>query len=121
VGTDAENVTGAPTVEGLRLDVGVVTVEEDLVTVKEDELLAAPPTVTTTLAAPIGAVFGTVVAMLDAPQLDTEAATPPKVTELLPWVDPKPDPLTVTAVPDGPVVTERLVICGLTVNAQLLE
>ncbi len=40
------------------------------------------------------------------------AATPLNVTVLLPWVAPKFDPLTVTIVPTGPAVVDRLLISG---------
>ena len=52
------------------------------VTVKLTPLLAAPPTVTTTL--PVVAPAGTAVAMLVELQLVTVAKVPLKVTELLP-------------------------------------
>jgi hypothetical protein len=105
-------------VEGLRLEMGVLTEEEDLVTVNVDALLATLFTVTTTLSAPIGAVPGTVTAMLDDVQVVVDATAPPKVTVPL---DPNVVPEIVTAVPDGPVVTDRLLICGATVKVQLLE
>ena len=95
-----------------------VTEDEALVgvTVKVEALLATLATVTMTLSLPTGAELGTEVAMLDAPQLLIEAATPPTVTVLLPCVDPNPEPEMVNGVPAGPVAVERLVMWGATVK-----
>jgi len=60
------------------------------VTVKTTELLAWPPTVTTTF--PVVAPLGTGTAMLVALQLVGVAAIPLKVTVLLPCVVPNPPP-----------------------------
>lgn len=92
------------------------------VTVKFIPLLGAPLTVTTTF--PVVAPDGTVVVMLEVVQLlpDTVAATPLKVTMLLPWLDPKFDPPMVTVVPTGPELVDRLVMLavGRTVKATVL-
>lgn len=80
------------------------------VTVNVAPLLATPPTVTTT--APVVAPAGTVAVTLLAFQLVTVAAVPLKVTVLLPWLDPKFDPLIVTAVPITPEAGDKLVTKG---------
>src|SRR5437762_2101105 len=76
-------------------------------TVKFTPLLAIPPTVTTTL--PVVAPLGTDATMLVALQLVVLAVVPLKVTAP---VVPKLVPVTVTAVPTGPVVGFRLVMAG---------
>jgi hypothetical protein len=55
---------------------------------------------------------------LVALQLVTVPAAPLKVTVLVPWVEPKFEPLTVTDVPVAPEVGEMLVMLGggVTVN-----
>ena len=50
--------------------------------------------------------------MLVAFQLVGVAAVPLNLTVLLPWVEPKLDPVIVTEAPTAPDVGERLVICG---------
>jgi len=70
------------------------------VTVKTTPLLATPATVTTTL--PVVAPEGTVTSMPEAVQLVVVASAPLKVTVLLPWVDPKFEPLIVRPAPTGP-------------------
>ena len=80
-------------------------------TVKLTPLLATPPTVTTTF--PVVAPLGTVTAMLVEVQLVEVAAVPLNVT--VPE-DPNVVPVIVTAAPTAPVVTDRLVIPGATVN-----
>jgi hypothetical protein len=88
-------------------------------TVKETELLAAPLTVITTLAAPGKRPLGTLATILATPQLVTVAVAPPKVSVLVPCVEPKFVPVIVTEVPIGPEVGDRLLIdgVGITVNA----
>src|SRR5580700_3418388 len=53
-------------------------------------------------------------------QLLVWAAMPPNVTVLLPLVDPKLLPVTVTAVPDSPEVGDRLEITGAVAWADTL-
>jgi len=79
-------------------------------TVKPMLLLATPPTVTTTF--PVVAPTGTGATMLDALQLVGVATVPLNVTVLLPCVDPKLVPVTVTAVPTGPELGLTLVMLG---------
>ena len=79
-------------------------------TVNVTPLLAKPATLTTT--GPVVAPFGTVVAMLVAPQLVGRARIPLNVTMLVPWVDPKFVPVIVTDVPTEPEVTDKLVMLG---------
>ena len=80
-------------------------------------MLALPPTVTTTL--PVVAPVGTVATMDVALQLPiVVAAVPLNVTVLVPWVDPKFDPVIVTDAPTAPEVGDRLLMLGrITVNA----
>ena len=81
------------------------------VTVNHTPLLAAPPTVTTTLPAPAPA--GTATVMLVSRQSDAiPALTLPNVTVLPLCAAPNPLPVIVTAVPTAPDVTERLVMLG---------
>jgi hypothetical protein len=87
------------------------------VTVNATPLLAAPPTVTTTL--PVVAAAGTDTTMLVAVQLVDVAAIPLKVAELVPCVDPKLEPVMVTDAPINPDVGFKLVMLGtgtVTVN-----
>jgi hypothetical protein len=84
-------------------------------TAKVTPLLAAPPTVTTTL--PLTAPPGTGATMLVADQFVGVAVIPPNVTVLLPWGDPKPVPAIVTEVPTGPPEGDKLVMFGVTVKA----
>jgi len=79
-------------------------------TVKFFPLLAVPDTVTTTF--PVVAPAGTFATMLVALQLVIVAVVPLNLTVLVPWVDPKPDPATVTVAPTAPLDGERLVIVG---------
>src|SRR3954454_15376563 len=81
-------------------------------TVYGSALLASPLTVTTTL--PLLAPAGTGTTMLLADQLLGVAATPLKVSELVPLVAPKFAPLMVTAVPTGPLAGATLVMLGAT-------
>jgi hypothetical protein len=78
--------------------------------VKLIELLAIPPTVTTTgpLVVPTG--IWTWIELLD--QFVGGTDMPLKVTVLVPWVAPKPAPLIVTSAPVAPVVLDREVIPG---------
>jgi len=62
-------------------------------------------------------LFGTVTPIAVSLQLVTVATAPLNVTVLVPCVAPKVVPATVTGVPTGPEVTERLEIAGVTVNA----
>ena len=80
------------------------------VTVKLTPLLACPLTVTIT--GPVVAAAGTGTAMLVALQLVGVAVVPLKVTVLVPCVAPKVVPVTVTDVPTGPDVVERLLMAG---------
>ncbi len=80
------------------------------VTVKFTPLLAVPETVMTTL--PVVAPEGTVVTMLELPQLVAVAVVPLNLTVLVPWLDPKWLPVMVTEVPSGPDVVDKLVILG---------
>ena len=80
------------------------------ITVKLAPLLAAPPTVTTTL--PVVAAAGTGATMLVLLQLAGEAAVPLNVTVLLPWLDPKLVPVMVTDVPTPPEPGDMLLMPG---------
>jgi hypothetical protein len=69
---------------------------------------------------PVVAAAGTAqVALLSLQELG-EQAVPLNVKVLVPCVAPKPVPVAVTLVPTIPVVTERLVRCGVTVKVKLL-
>ena len=74
------------------------------VIVKERLLLATPPTLTTT--GPLVAPLGTNAVMLVGLQLLAVAAVPLNMTELEPWVEPKFEPVIVTAEPIGPMLGE---------------
>src|SRR5205823_14632236 len=78
-------------------------------------LLAMPLTVTTTFpdVVPIGAGATIEVAL----QLVGVATVPLNLTVLVPCVEPKVVPEIVTAVPTAPVVGDKPLICGRTVNA----
>jgi hypothetical protein len=84
-------------------------------TEKLTPLLVSIPTVTTTF--PVSAAAGTGATMLVALQLVGVDDMPSIVTVLNPCVAPKLEPLTVTDVPVGPDVGERVLIAG-TVNAK---
>ena len=86
------------------------------ITVNKIPLLACPFTVTTTL--PVVAPAGTGATIDVALQLVGVAATPLKVTVLVPWLAPKFAPVIVTEIPTAPDVGERLLIegGGITVN-----
>jgi hypothetical protein len=79
-------------------------------TVKATPLLDPPFTVTTTL--PVVAAAGTATAIEVDFQLVGVAATPLNATVLAPCEPPKPVPVTVTAVPTAPEVTDSPVITG---------
>jgi hypothetical protein len=100
----ATEVPGAPDVGDRLVMVGVGS------TMKATPLLATPETVTTTF--PLVAPDGTVATICPVDQLVTEAVVPLKLTVLLPWERPNPDPLIVTEVLTVPEVGERLVILG---------
>ena len=106
-------VTDAPTapVVGERLVMlGAAT------TVKDTPLLALLPTVTTTF--PVVAPVGTVATMDVALQLPIVVAVVPlNFTVLVPWVEPKFNPVIVTDAPTAPEVGDRLLMLGNTVNA----
>jgi hypothetical protein len=110
---EPEMVTEVPTVP----DVGdrLLMLGGVAETVKATLLLAAPPTVTTTL--PVEAPVGTGTTMLVADQLVGVAAVLLNVTVLAPWEVPKPVPEMVTEVPTGPEGGDKLVMFGVTVNA----
>jgi hypothetical protein len=78
--------------------------------VKLTPLLATPPTVTTTF--PFVAPAGTGATILVVLQLIGVAAVPLKLTVLLPWLDPKLLPATVTAAPTGAELGVRLLMLG---------
>lgn len=89
------------------------------VTVKVGPLLAATPSVTTTL--PVVAPLGTGALMVVVFQLVGVAVIPLKVRMLPACVAPKPVPEMVTEVCTGPEVGERLVMLGIDVKATLAE
>jgi hypothetical protein len=102
-------VTDVPT--GPLAGVRLVTVGAFAATVNIIALLAAPPTVTTTF--PLVAPDGTAAVMLEEDQFVGDAAVPPKVTALVPRVDPKFAPAMVTIVPAAPLDGDRLTIVGV--------
>jgi hypothetical protein len=79
-------------------------------TVKFTPLLATPLALTTTF--PVVAPLGTVTPILEAPHDVTLAVVPLNATVLLPWLEPKFVPVTVTAAPTAPDVTDKLVMLG---------
>jgi hypothetical protein len=79
-------------------------------TVNATALLELPPTVTMT--DPLLAPVGTGTTMDVMLQLVGVADTPPNVIELLPWVTPKFNPLTVIDVPAIPELGERVTMFG---------
>ena len=73
--------------------------------------LGIPATVTTTL--PLVARDGTSARILPSVQLAIAVAPVPlKLTVLVPWDDPNPEPIMVTELPIAPELGLRLVICG---------
>jgi hypothetical protein len=87
-------------------------------TVKLWPLLSTPLARTTTF--PVVAPEGTVTAMLVVLQVVTVAVVPLNFTVLLPCVDPKFVPVTVTAAPTAPDVIDRLVILGAATTVKAL-
>lgn len=83
-------------------------------TVKFRPLLFVLATETTRF--PVVAPDGTVTEMLEAPQLDTGATVPLKLTVLLPCVAPKPVPVSVTGAPTGPELELKPVTTSGTVK-----
>jgi hypothetical protein len=81
-----------------------------LVIVNVIALLAMPPTVTSTF--PVVAPAGAGTAMLLADHVDGVAAVPLNVTVLVPFVEPKFEPVIVTAVPTAPLEGDRFTIDG---------
>jgi hypothetical protein len=79
-------------------------------TVKNPELLDCPLTVTNTL--PLVAPVGTVTTMLFALQLVGIPAAPLNVTVLVPCVDPKLRPVTVTEEPTTPDAGDKHLTTG---------
>jgi len=79
-------------------------------TVKLTPLLALFETVTTTF--PVVAPDGTVATILLALQLVAVAVAPLNLTVLVPWVEPKFDPVIVTKAPTAPEVGDKLVMLG---------
>jgi hypothetical protein len=74
--------------------------------------LGTPLTVTTTgpVVVPAGAFARTCVELQVVKEV---AVTPLKVTVLVPWVDPKFEPLMVTSVPDRPALGDNVEIVGV--------
>src|SRR6266478_4234489 len=88
------------------------------VTRKLTELLAKPPTVTTTAEEPAAAPFGTEIIILVPFQLAGVSAAPPKVTVLVPCEVPKFAPEIVIDVPTGPDMGLRPVMLGGTLTVK---
>jgi hypothetical protein len=104
---DPEIVTVVPTTPALGdrfVKAGVVPTANEL------GLLEIPETVTKTL--PDAAPFGTATTMLVELQLVAVAFVPSNDTVLVPWLEPKFVPVTVTGVPKVPDVGDRLEIAG---------
>jgi hypothetical protein len=87
-------------------------------TVKLSPLLFTPLAKTTMF--PVVAPVGTGTLILVAVQLVGVPAVPLNLTVLLPWVDPKFVPVTVTGAPTAPEVGERLVMLGAETTVKLL-
>jgi hypothetical protein len=79
------------------------------------ELLVTPPTVTVT--GPLVVLLGTVAVMLVLLQDVTVAAMPLKRSWLLPGLEPKVLPATVTVPPTGAAGGVKLVMTGVTTSA----
>jgi hypothetical protein len=75
------------------------------------ELLATPPTVTTT--GPVVAPDGTLVAIAVGPQLVGVATAPLNMRVLAPGEFPNPEPVILTEVPAIPDAGERELIVGV--------
>jgi hypothetical protein len=101
-------VTAAPTAPEVIDRLEILGAET---TVKLTPLLSTPLAWTTTF--PVDAPEGTITPMLAALQLLTVAVVPLNLTVLVPCVEPKLEPLIVTAAPIAPVVIERLEIPGV--------
>jgi hypothetical protein len=102
-------VTELPTAPALGL-----TEDTPGFTVKVKGLLATPPTVTTM--SPADAPLGTGAVMLVALHAVGVAVTPSNVTVLVPWLAPKPVPVSVTLIPTGPDAGLRDNRAGATLN-----
>jgi hypothetical protein len=85
-------------------------------TVKLSPLLATPLAFTTTF--PVVAPVGTGTEMLVSPQIVGVPVLLPKLTVLVPCVGPKPLPATVTELPTGAAVGDRLEIFGVGATAK---
>src|SRR5215472_6292203 len=109
------SVTAVPT--GPPVGLTLLSVGPGGVTVKLTPLLATPLTVTTTL--PVVAPLGTCTPTLVAAQLVTDAAVPLMLTVLLPCVAPKFVPVSVTAVPTGPLAGATVVRVGVGTTVKL--
>ncbi len=101
-------VTGAPTAPDVTDRLAMLGVGR---TVKFTPFVFTPLAFTTTF--PVVAPVGTVTAMLAALHVPTVAVVPLKLTVPVPWVEPKFDPVIVTAAPTAPDVTDRLVMLGV--------
>jgi hypothetical protein len=110
-------LTAVPTTPELGLTLAMLG--EGLVTVKFEELLAFPPTITTTL--PVTAPAGTGATMLVPFQLVGAAFTPPNVMVLAPCVVPKFAPLTLTVIPTAPELGLKFVMLGAVVVTVKLD
>lgn len=58
--------------------------------------------------------LGTIATMLVLLQLVTTAVDEPNITELVPWLEPKFNPVMVTELPAGPDVGDMLLMLGAT-------
>jgi hypothetical protein len=74
---------------------------------------------TTTVTGPVVTLLGATAVMVVLVQLVTAAATPLKLTVLLPWVSPKFVPLMLTEVPGRPVFDDKLVMLGVGITVKL--
>ena len=87
------------------------TAQDHSVTVKLDVLVTVPPAVVIAIG-PVFASSGTVaVTLVLESTVKLVAATPSKVTLVVPV---RLTPVMVTSVPTGPLVGVKLVICGVT-------
>jgi len=91
-------------------DVGEIELMLGAGTVNAAALLLTPPTATTTF--PVSAPAGTGTLILVSLQELGVAAVPLKLTVLVLWVAPKPDPLIVIDVPHDPVEGDSEAIVG---------
>jgi hypothetical protein len=90
------------------------------VTVKSTALLGRSPTDTTTFAFPAPTPAGTGTVMLVSLQVVGVATKESKSIVLVPRVAPKLVPVTVTDVPVGPELGDKLVIFGITMKKPVL-